>query len=306
MDLVTKGEAPFSNLVKAQVLAQPPRREESQEAPNGGRKSLLFSDGRQKAARLARDIPREVEQDSFRLALALAVLDLREIPREARPASDLYVAFVGVAARHHLAFFDRNDQRALLTHARRFLDEYEGELSLALDDRWVPNPIPPRYQEALLRQLCSRFYSLASTTLGYVAPGESPMRLLTRDIAPLFPGVGDPERRAIAEVVATTWIAHLLQDDLAFDASTVDSARTRSPAIRSRTGEATGASRTRRGGSFRSRRGSPTRKSTNSSRRFASDSASPRSRTNTASTRTGFACMSISPSAGGSVRNART
>lgn len=225
MDLVTKGEAPFSNLVKSQVLAQPPRCEESQEAPNGGRKALLFSDGRQKAARLARDIPREVEQDSFRLALALAVLDLREIPREARPTSDLYVAFVGVAARHHLAFFDRNDQRALRNHARRFLDEYEGELRLALDDRWVPNPIPPRYQEAVLRQLCSRFYSLTSTTLGYIAPSDSALRLLTRDSAPLIPGVSDAERRAIAEATATAWIAHLLQDDIAFDASTVDSAR---------------------------------------------------------------------------------
>ena len=52
MDLVTKGEAPFSNLVKAQVLAQPARRAETLESPNGGRKSLLFSDGRQKAAAL--------------------------------------------------------------------------------------------------------------------------------------------------------------------------------------------------------------------------------------------------------------
>ncbi len=76
MDLVTKGEAPFSNLVKAQVLAQPPRRPESAAAPNGGRKSLLFSDGRQKAVRLARDIPREVEQDSFRQAVVLAVVEL--------------------------------------------------------------------------------------------------------------------------------------------------------------------------------------------------------------------------------------
>src|SRR5262249_24109390 len=132
MDLVTKGEAPFSNLVKAQVLAQPPRREECLEAPNGGPKSLLFSDGRQQAARLARDIPREVEQDSFRLALALAVLDLEDIPREARPTTALYVAFVGITARHHLAFFDRNDQRVLRNHARQFLDEYDGDLRVAL------------------------------------------------------------------------------------------------------------------------------------------------------------------------------
>ena len=65
MDHSTKGEAPFANLVKTQLDAQPAVKEETRTFPNGGRKVLLFSDGRQKAARLARDIPREVEQDIF-------------------------------------------------------------------------------------------------------------------------------------------------------------------------------------------------------------------------------------------------
>ena len=41
-----------------------------------GRKALLFSDGRQKAARLARDLPREVERDSLREALIAALKEL--------------------------------------------------------------------------------------------------------------------------------------------------------------------------------------------------------------------------------------
>lgn len=225
MDLVTKGEAPFSNLLKAQVLAQPPQRPESAQAPNGGRKCLVFSDGRQKAARLARDIPREVEQDSFRQALALAVLDLQSVPQEARPATDLYVALVGVAARFHLAFFDRADQRSLLAHARLFERDYEGRLADALTDRWVPNPVPERYKEALLRQLCSRFYSLASTTMGFVAPSNLPANQLSAAMAPLLPSLSDPDRRQLVEAVVQTWISRVLQDDVAFDASTPDAAR---------------------------------------------------------------------------------
>jgi ATP-dependent helicase YprA (DUF1998 family) len=225
MDLVTKGEAPFSNLLKAQVLAQPPQRPESAQAPNGGRKSLVFSDGRQKAARLARDIPREVEQDSFRQALALAVLDLQGVTNEARPTADLYVALVGVAARFHLAFFDRADQRSLLAHARQFERDYDGRLADALADRWIPNPVPDRYREALLRQLCSRFYSLASTTIGFVAPSNVPANQIARDIAPWLPSLSDVERRQLVEAVGQTWMSRVLQDDIAFDATTSEAAR---------------------------------------------------------------------------------
>ncbi len=227
MDLVTKGEAPFSNLVKAQVLAQPARRPESAVAPNGGRKSLLFSDGRQKAARLARDIPREVEQDSFRQALALAVLDLHEVGREPRPTTELYMAFVAAADRHHLAFFEREDQRSLLTHCREFHDDYQANLRNALNDPWNPNPIPGRFREALLRQLCSQFYSLSSTTLGFVGPSTSSagLPLFARDIAPLFPTLTDQECLELAGEVAVAWIARLLEDDIAFDADYPDSIR---------------------------------------------------------------------------------
>ncbi|MFC1764899.1 hypothetical protein ACFL6U_22865 [Planctomycetota bacterium] len=84
MDLVTKGEAPFANLVKSQLLLQPAKRKETDQFPNAGRKVLLFSDGRQKAARLARDIPREVELDSFKQAVALSAKQLNELKGEAR------------------------------------------------------------------------------------------------------------------------------------------------------------------------------------------------------------------------------
>ncbi len=45
MDLATKGEAPFAQLIRTQVELQPITQEKSDNSPNGGRKSLLFSDG---------------------------------------------------------------------------------------------------------------------------------------------------------------------------------------------------------------------------------------------------------------------
>jgi hypothetical protein len=216
MDLVTKGEAPFSNLVKAQVLTQPPRTERSSKSPNEGRKVLLFSDGRQKAARLARDIPREVEQDSFRQALSLAVLALQEHNVQPVPALDLYLAFVSIAAKYYLAYFEKQDQRQFLAHAATFRNDYEGSLEDALSNRWQPTPFPGRYKEALLRQLGSRYYSLAATTLGFVSPARIPLRNFATVFARLARTVPVQQSSTEAEAVATAWIADLLRDDLAF------------------------------------------------------------------------------------------
>lgn len=219
MDLVTKGEAPFSNLVKTQVLAQPARHEETQNTPNGGRKSLLFSDGRQKAARLARDIPREVEQDSFRQALALAVRELSALEKEPRTVNVLlYVAFVSVVAKHHLAFFDGDDQRKLLANAREFLDNYNGDLESALEYPWNPTP-PDSYTIALIRQLCSRYYSLASTTIGYVAPTKRSLKKLVESLSAHFSGVSETDHAQLISNLTIAWINDLLLDDLAFDDS---------------------------------------------------------------------------------------
>ncbi|WP_334074120.1 MULTISPECIES: DEAD/DEAH box helicase [Paenibacillus] len=172
MDLVTKGEAPFANLVKSQLLLQPPRLAETVENPNGGRKVLLFSDGRQKAARLARDIPREVEWDTFRQVIALAVVKYNKIKnRNPKLNSLLYASFISVVAEFNLQFFDGDDRRRLTSDVREFQSDYEGSLEEALENDWQPLP-SPSYYKALLRQICNREYSLQSALLGYVRAAQ--------------------------------------------------------------------------------------------------------------------------------------
>ena len=202
MDLATKGEAPFAQLVRTQVELQPITHPKTDSSPNGGRKSLLFSDGRQKAARLARDIPREIENDVFRQLLLLAARELRGLGREATLGDHIYVALLHVLAKNALLLFDGADrerlQRDVLDHRRHYL----GELRDALDES--PPAKPPRFSSLLLRHLGSPFYSLSALTLAHVVP----IARLRRQIVAALPGMEEAHLRA----VWTAWIQSFASD----------------------------------------------------------------------------------------------
>lgn len=203
MDLSTKGEQPFANLVREQFVSQFPTREASEQHPNEGRKALLFSDGRQKAARLARDLPREVERDSFREALVLACQELTQLPTSQLAVLDetLYAAFVAVCARHHLHFFDGHDQKALLEECARFRKDYD-DLDTALADKWRPTP-PTRFRTALLRQIGDPYYSLVAACAAVVEAAPAKLRILQRRLE----GVGRP---STIEEIANAWVREML------------------------------------------------------------------------------------------------
>lgn len=217
MDLATKGEQPFANLVREQFVSQFATKEASEQHPNEGRKALLFSDGRQKAARLARDLPREVERDSFREALVLACHELGRLlsPQPAILDETIYAAFVAVCARHHLHFFDGHDQRALLEECARFRKHYN-DLDTALADKWRPLP-PTRFRTALLRQIGDPYYSLVAACAAIVEAAPSKLRILQKQLT----GVGTP---TLIEDVANAWLREML-GKYAFDPSLGKDAR---------------------------------------------------------------------------------
>ncbi|TAX24987.1 DEAD/DEAH box helicase [Rhizobium leguminosarum] len=212
MDHATKGEAPFANLVKMQLDHQPAARPESRDYPNGGRKVLLFSDGRQKAARLARDIPREVEQDLFRQILSLATAKLETIRREPRPNKSLYTAVLSVLHQSDLLIFDRNDAQILDGELERLQKDHATDTLSELLEDFEPGDIPSRYHTAMLKQLCGRYYSILGATIGYLKPTEKALQSLVKAVASSHPSL------TIDDLGATTaaWTAKLA-DEYAID-----------------------------------------------------------------------------------------
>lgn len=183
MDLMTKGEAPFAHLVREQVTLQPATQNPSEQSPNGGRKALLFSDGRQKAARLARDIPREIEQDVFRQVLLLAANELKRVGLEAILSHWIYVACLDVLNKTGLQFFDGEARYALQRDVREYRKWHEGDLAGAIRE-FSPVP-PPRFTALLLRQLGSAFYSVNALTLAYLCPIPKALRAIIEAYPPV-------------------------------------------------------------------------------------------------------------------------
>ena len=214
--LSTRGEQPFVNLTRRQFELQPSGATKQLEldlVPNRGRKVLLFSDGRQRAARLARDLPREVELDTFRQALLLAVHRHRERSGQqlVRMDSALYREFVAVCAEYRLYFFDGDSQKTLLRHIHVLQEEYESDLELAESEGWDPG-VPQGYRLALLRQVADRFYSMQRMCAAVIEPTATSLRLLKKKS--IFVRLQENDLRAFL----VNWIEALL-DESAFDSS---------------------------------------------------------------------------------------
>lgn len=186
-NFATKGNEPFFNLVAEQLANQPQTlfaSEELTNAPNKGRKVLLFSDSRQKAAVLAKDLTRSADEDAMKKALTIAAKTLQEWATEnsIEPSMDLlYPIIVEIAHKNGLRFFYGNDEGLLEAHIDKYKEEVEtcewlGEELDYKDFSEKIKPVPGLYSVQLLKQICSNYRSLADVAFCWVAPCDKILR----------------------------------------------------------------------------------------------------------------------------------
>lgn len=200
MDHETRGEEPFANIVKTMFIGQAPLREITPERakllPNRGRKVLCFSDGRQKAARLARDLQRTIGDDSFRELLLLAA----QKAGQNATIESLFSWIVYISRDIPLVLFDDGDgmegndyqgsrQRFLDAQAdiARLMDEYDiHDIVQLLQNKYIRKEIngkkPRQYDQALLRALGDANFSVRQTMVGYVAPVNQVMDRILKTV----------------------------------------------------------------------------------------------------------------------------
>lgn len=197
MDLETKGEQPFANIVRSMFDFQP-EDPDKHDLPNQGKKVLCFSDGRQKAARLARDLQREVELDSFREVVSDITQNM--LPEDAT-MEWFFSAFVVYCYKNNISFFDDQDE-SLATQAGHYggsrthfqkLQNYVGDTA---DQSSVSDPeeliqheqfrnefddLPNQYETMLLKSLGDDYYSLPATLVAFLEPTDDVFQGIKED-----------------------------------------------------------------------------------------------------------------------------
>ena len=174
-DFSTKGNEPFFNLVSEQFYIQPPVPKYS-DLPNSGRKVLLFSDSRQRAAVLAKDLTRAADEDAMKKALTVAAAELQEWAKREHKEPTLnllYVVFLKVAYKNKLRFFYGNNEADLLTALQEMQSVYEKKGDNLNYERIANKKfksVPDQFYEHLLRQMCSNFRSLTDVGLCWLEP----------------------------------------------------------------------------------------------------------------------------------------
>ena len=237
-DFATKGNEPFFHLVSEQLMIQPPvitEPEKLELTPNAGRKVLLFSDSRQRAATLAKELTAVADEDAMRKAITVAVIELFEWAEKNGKTARmdlLYVAFLKVALENKLRFFYGNDERDLHDHLQTMkglLEKQERRgrrrgRDFDYEDlkRRSFSTVPELYSRYLLKILCSNFRSFSDLGLCWLEPcDENSLDDVFYEFEEKNIDLNEEEFIAIF----AAWAAEILTDSYAYDQDIVRKVR---------------------------------------------------------------------------------
>ena len=172
----TRGNQSFFNLIKAQFEVQPavPGKEKDPiKLPNQGRKVLLFSDSRQQAAKLARDMSEASDITAARQLFAVAINTMEHSSAE-RSMNDLYDYFCLAAGKNHVQIFHDSERTKFIGDCEKTIRNYN--LSLKRKQEYVPRltiaNAPEQMKEYILRLFAGGYNTLYDAAICWIEPTE--------------------------------------------------------------------------------------------------------------------------------------
>ena len=172
----TRGNQSFFNLIKAQFQLQPavPGKDKDPDRfPNEGRKVLLFSDSRQRAAKLARDMSDASDISAARQLIAIAVKTMEQQPVE-QSMNSLYDYCCLAAGQRHVQLFHSSERVkfaddciAALNSYNRYVKRGRGYIP-----RFTIANAPVQMQEYLLRLFAGGYNTLYDSATCWIEPTD--------------------------------------------------------------------------------------------------------------------------------------
>ena len=170
----TRGNQSFFNLIKAQFQIQPAvsgKDQNPERFPNEGRKILLFSDSRQRAARLARDMSEASDLMAVRQLFVLAI-DKMEKSATEQSMDMLYDYFCLAAGEKHVQLFHGSERDKFAANCSLALHNYASSMKRKRDyvPRFSMRDAPIKMQEYLLRLFSGGYNTLYDSATSWIEP----------------------------------------------------------------------------------------------------------------------------------------
>jgi len=175
----TRGNQSFFNLIKAQFQVQPavPSKAGNLDVlPNEGRKVLLFSDSRQRAAKLARDMSEASDIMAARQLFALAINQM-ELFGNRYSMNELYDFFCLFAAKKHVQIFHDSERETLVETGKIAINNYGRAVrrNREYTPRFTISNAPPAMQEYLLQLFAGGYNTLFDSATCWIEPTDAAM-----------------------------------------------------------------------------------------------------------------------------------
>ena len=173
----TKGNQSFFNLIKTQFEVQPAvlgKDNDLEHLPNEGRKVLLFSDSRQRAAKLARDMSEASDIMAARQLFALAINEMENSNNE-QSMNDLYDYFCLVSVKNNIKMFNEPERSKFISDCKTVLDRYNRTLKRNREyfPKFKIDNSPTQMKKYILRLFCGGYNTLYDSASIWIEPIDS-------------------------------------------------------------------------------------------------------------------------------------
>lgn len=172
----TRGNQSFFNLIKTQFQVQPPvagKDKAPDKMPNEGRKVLLFSDSRQRAAKLAKDMSDISNIEAARQLFALAIDKMED--EEDISLNALYDYFCLEAGLNNVHIFNDDESDMFNEHCKSAVDKYNRckKRHQKYTSRYDLTNAPVHMHKYLLRLFCGGYNTLMDSAISWIEPTQT-------------------------------------------------------------------------------------------------------------------------------------